>query len=137
MKTQTIKPLDPQEAFSKVWKHFVVQKGEPSVHDGLCMYRYNYGSTSETRCAIGVLIPDDIYNKSWENGTIYSLVNDTQRWGDAMSVLLSKEKISFWSDLQWCHDMGSNARLRKDFTGRIKTKLISFAEKYDLEVPKL
>ena len=55
-----------QEAFNKVWDHFIVKKGPPSIAwDGeahRCFYRMGNGA----KCAVGVLISDDGYRAEME-----------------------------------------------------------------------
>lgn len=49
--------MTPQEIFDTVYKHLVTQ-GEQSVNGiGFCMYRNPEG----LKCAVGCLIPDDLY----------------------------------------------------------------------------
>jgi hypothetical protein len=47
--------MELQEAFDKIWNHFVVNSGERSFDGKACMYRGPNGS----KCAIGVLISDE------------------------------------------------------------------------------
>ncbi len=57
--------MDDQEAFNKVVRHLLTQKKRAVGCDGCtaCRYRTNDG----LRCAIGCLIPDDLYDASMEN----------------------------------------------------------------------
>ncbi len=105
MKTQTIKPLDPQKAFNKVWKHFIVDNGKPSKRGWMgCAYRDKNESTSKIRCSIGMLIPDKLYNRSFEAHTIGQLIKNQQKYGGILPVLFDKQEVSFWDGLQDCHD---------------------------------
>ena len=62
-----------QNVFNKVAAHLLSMKEQSVDADGSCMYR---GGNNQ-RCAVGVLIPDEIYDPLIENHDIASL------WGMA------------------------------------------------------
>jgi len=51
-----------QEAFDKMWDHFVVQGNGPGWSDefGQCVYR---DPDTGAKCAVGCLLPDDLLDK--------------------------------------------------------------------------
>jgi len=55
-----------QHVFEQVWRHFVVERNEPGMAQGVCFLR----GANDTRCAIGLLIPDRLYDESMENRKI-------------------------------------------------------------------
>lgn len=90
--------MTPQEIFNTVAKHLIAQ-GQPAMdmdEDGelQCMYRAPDGS----KCAFGVLIPDEIY-ESWMEGknpgSLIAMIDDLAPF---------KEHDELIADLQWAHD---------------------------------
>jgi hypothetical protein len=66
--------MNRQEIFDTVARHLLSQGKKCEIpttphEDGVCMYRYN-----GMACAVGVLIPDDLYNESMEGYTISVLI---------------------------------------------------------------
>ncbi len=53
--------MNEQQFFSKVWDHFIVKRSPFSAEEGSCMYRLNGEADCPTRCAVGLIIPDDQY----------------------------------------------------------------------------
>lgn len=73
--------MTTQEAAEKIWDHFIVNEGPPSVvaYGDQCLYRGPGGA----KCAVGVLIPDDLYDPEMENvGTVGLVLNDYPRLAD-------------------------------------------------------
>lgn len=60
--------MTPQEIFNKVVTHLFDQGGK-SEHGGLCRYRDPYGNS----CAVGCLIPDEIYDPGIEGAGLRGL----------------------------------------------------------------
>ncbi len=60
--------MNNQEIYDKVSKHLLTQNKKSKL-DGKCSYR----GDNHTSCAIGCLIPYDLYDSQMEGGTI---------WGD-------------------------------------------------------
>jgi len=120
MKAQTI--------FNKVWKHFIVNKGkrsiEPSGDGGTCLYRGGEGK----KCAVGVLIPNDLYQEDMEMHG----VEDVFKLFPHIKEYLGIENLHFLIELQEEHDNGENW----NFKGHIeKNALVKIAEDYGLEIP--
>lgn len=65
--------LTMQQTFDKVSRHLFKQ-GRPSVSiGGTCLYR----GPNNTRCAVGCLIPDELYQKKMDCGfAVQSLFNE-------------------------------------------------------------
>lgn len=59
--------LTTQQIFDKVAEHLLTQK-ERSIKNGKCLYRGPYG----LKCAIGALIPDELYKPEWDNECLNS-----------------------------------------------------------------
>lgn len=127
---ETIQPIaSNQEAFDRVWQHFVVEKGERSLSPrGQCRYR---GSRGE-RCAAGVLIPDELYDEGMEDHGIIELLQyetdvDTtalqEYWRNVDPYLIGK--------MQWAHD-DSCERFHEEFEGEMR----DIAKDFGLVVPE-
>lgn len=62
--------LTNQQVFDKVWKHFVTNKQPKSLSSsGQCVYR----NLRNEKCAIGVFIPDECYNRYLEGQGVQAL----------------------------------------------------------------
>lgn len=87
-----------QEIFDYVVQHLADQKCRSAVEneDGvlMCKYRDDKGR----KCAIGCLIPDDLYYTGLENNSVYSFEFDIK----------DQQFATFLADLQNAHDSGSN-----------------------------
>lgn len=92
--------MTPQEIVDKVYFHLVDQ-GEPSYASGLCRYRMvNPHNLKVLSCAIGCLIPDEIYDLKMEGRTVESLISCellpqdlAQEFFDKRLLLLKLQKI--------------------------------------------
>lgn len=64
---ETLQPI-----FDKIWQEFVVDgRKRAAIGEGLeetCVYRGNHDAHSDTRCAIGVCIPNNMYDPDLEGG---------------------------------------------------------------------
>ena len=93
-----------QEAFDKVYKHFILDKGLPSFvakgekDDILCRYKMNPDEEDSPRCAVGIFLEN--YRVSLEESFLLDLIgkNLIPTFTDA------KYSLSFWCKIQRCHD---------------------------------
>lgn len=125
-----IKPLTLQEAFDTIWQKFVVE-GAPRAydkHDASCKYRLPGGA----RCFIGVLIPDELYEPSFESeGSISAVMYERPK----IKALLPFEPDVI-SQLQGIHDMyGVTGDTPGTFSDHCRERLTAFAEQHSLTVP--
>lgn len=112
--------MTKQQAFNKVWQHFVVEKNPPSINKkGDCLYR---GPNGE-KCAAGLFIPDDKYRRSME-------CRPAECVADAMGV--DTETAKFIRHLQACHD---DASVHLRFTAEMERRLKSVAARFNLTIP--
>ena len=92
--------MTPQEIFETVSRHLFAQ-GERAFQlgdantDGMCMYR----GPNDTKCAVGCLIPDDVYLSTMENKRVNQLVT-----GDYHLPNFITENLDLLSELQYVHD---------------------------------
>jgi hypothetical protein len=107
--------------------------------NGICQYRGPKGSM----CAIGFLIPDDKYKKSFERNAVEDI---------AHKLDIDSEETSFLQELQYIHDRSHNWNYitinKKDLYGSFIRKetggmnihglreLKAHIERYNLVVPK-
>ena len=114
-----------QEVFDIVVSHLFTQ-GRPA-YDGVqgCMYRAPDG----LRCAVGVLIPDDLYDPEFETNSSDKVIHDLFKsgladWREHEKLLLA---------LQDAHD-NSLRTLVGDFnTTALRTQLLKVAAEFSLE----
>jgi len=85
--------MNNQEVYDKVKAHLLSQNRKSLDANGDCAYRGENGAM----CAIGVLIPDDMYHVGLEGKSCFS---------EAVSTALCQVRVSFFliRDLQDVHD---------------------------------
>ena len=117
-----------QEVFDLVTKHLFAQ-GRPA-YDGNrgCMYRTHDG----LRCAVGVLIPDDLYDPAFEMNKADSVIQelfdaDLADWREHKDLLLS---------LQVAHDNCLREPDETFNTTALARHLRNVAKRYSLEYPR-
>lgn len=116
-----------QEIFDTVARHLLTQKKEcRSDSSGGCRYRHGY-----LRCAIGVLIPDDVYDKAIEGipvngffGKYRHNVPAILKVYDWFKLTFTVEQRVFLTELQNIHDDESAEMW--------KAELAHFAREFDL-----
>lgn len=87
-----------QEAFDKIVRHLFSMKHR-SLRPGdgeECVYRSEDGN----KCAIGCLIPDELYNPSFENLGVVALCERSE----VIRTLFKEVSIDMLRDLQFAHD---------------------------------
>lgn len=120
-----------QEVFDKVWEAFVVgdrqravrEKGTP---EEVCVYRGDRDAHSNTRCAIGVCIPDDMYDPELEeHGSIGMIHDNLSKW---YNDVFNGIQVTFLSALQQIHDHSF---------GTFEKEMRKTASAYHLYIPSL
>lgn len=130
--------LTKQTIFNKVWNHFIVKKGKASFSSEMkqCLYRGPNGA----KCAIGVLIPDSVYEPKMEKfGNLSGLImlsDKFQNWAKKdLDKSVTEFNYEFLFKLQLAHDELAVKNLTdKEFTGRYKEKLLDIAHMFKLKV---
>jgi hypothetical protein len=108
--------MNAQKIFNTVATHLFRQGHRAMLDDGVsCAYRAPNGDM----CAVGVLIPDELYDRSWERTTIFAIKSFLPQWATDNELLLA--------DLQRCHDNGNWIE------ENMKKELIGIAKSYGLE----
>lgn len=116
--------MDKQEIFNKVYEA-LLEQGKSSTKNGICKYRGQGGS----KCAIGHLIPDELYNPNIEGLMFnslpeYILENILENNEDCKSLLLR---------LQRAHDQQLNFYGIKEWKERMK----EIADEFNLVFPSI
>jgi len=114
--------MTEQEAFDKVWDHFIVKRRARSVigtagRNETCRYRGRGGS----KCAVGVLIPDEQYSSALEETDVRNIMQEVPA--------VSNLDWAFLNELQNCHDFYET---RAD----MKAAFRKLAESRGLQVPR-
>lgn len=126
--------LNKQRVFNKVWDYFVVQKKPQSRGIGIfgaCKYR----SADGNKCAIGCLIPDELYSPEFDSpgeglsSAVDDLVTTIPEFRLALGSvvdLAEENMMRLLLSLQCAHD---------EYFDEIEDALRNVASTYNLEVP--
>lgn len=118
--------MKEQTAFNKVWKHWVVDKQPRSqIEYERCAYRGKDGG----KCAIGILIPDKLYDSVLEGRGVGYLLTHFP----AIRKHLNGCTLKFLLDLQNLHD--DSGKWDDDIYIDLNA-LIALAVRRKLKVPK-
>lgn len=90
--------MNNQEVYDKVKAHLLTQNAKSISKDGDCKYRM---IRSTKRCAIGCLIPDELYSKDLEGEGVYTLAQDEEL---GLKDFFAGVSIDLLVDLQCMHD---------------------------------
>lgn len=115
-----------QEIFNRIWTHLNQQKRPAINKEGGCVYRYKT-KTRTLSCAIGCLIPDELYDPEMENDGVDNLFEQFPK----VRKLLGARNADFLSRLQIAHDSYLHSAGIKKWRIAMKT----IAENYKLKVP--
>jgi hypothetical protein len=119
---RSIADMTAQEIFDKVWQFFIVEKHPRAQKPGeSCTLRYE-----NTKCALGCLIPDDLYHPEMEwNNTVGSFF-DKHR--DVVEKIGLQDHEGLLRDLQHWHDsyLGEDGSMRE---------LYDIANAFGLKIP--
>ena len=94
--------MEAQEIFDTVATHLFKQGRQATSRQagGLCVYRGEGG----LKCAVGVLIPDQLYTETMEGSTFFGLADEAE-WG--LPEWMADNRSLLW-DLQGAHDVTRN-----------------------------
>lgn len=115
--------LNYQETFDKVVQHLRQQHAKAvQGATGGCMYRAPNGM----KCAIGSVIPDDLYSDQMEGHRITQLSKTQYPWMDVDLAIFCRRHLPLLRDLQLTHDTHQVEQWEQDFPW--------IAAKYDLQL---
>lgn len=113
-----------QEIFNRVWQYFVVEKngraGDPGMNG--CYYRAANGN----KCAVGILIPDNVYVPDLEIAVMELLSKFPH-----MSKFIGND-VDFLQVLQSCHDDADEYAFNED----MEVNLRNLASNFSLSIPQ-
>lgn len=116
--------MTKQYVFSKVWKHFIVEKSSRGYEKRTSMYR-----TSDLRkCAVGLLIPDRLYKPIFEGLLVGSLLSESP----SMAKLFFGVE-SLIVEVQKAHDFADTLNFHYDLECRLRRIACCFS----LKVPAI
>lgn len=112
--------MNRQEILNTVYFHLKAQGKQALSSSGNCVYLTDYG----LKCAIGCLIPDDLYSESIEGKSVATLFDE----GFMTTIFpdISRSEVLFLSRLQKIHDL---------FFYEFEKKIQELCSEYDLEFP--
>ena len=126
--------MNNQQAFDKIWLHFVVNNGRFSIvgnSEEEVMPRY-YG-TEGARCPVGLLIDNREYNEDIEGTAISKVAVSLPSLQEVDVLLLSAMQLAHDnSATDWAVGVKSRKEARKEF----KKGLQRIAKKFDLVLPR-
>lgn len=124
--------MNKKQVFDAVVKHLFAQGKQATGRDGMCKYRGPKG----TKCAVGVLIPDDEYGRWMEGQNVAHLLSKWEgRKGftptDAYKLIQKHEGLL--RELQAVHDSVLAWRSEYD----LKHRLQNVAQKFGIKTKVL
>lgn len=117
-------PLTRQEAFDKALAH-LRQQGRPAMNVALCAYRSDDGG----KCAIGALIPDDMYSMVMEGKPAHLLLEHCPE----LHTVLAPKDGSFYRAMQAAMHDNIPVNQHKDFREELEKGAAHIAFTYGLE----
>jgi len=127
--------MTPQEIYDTVAKHLFAQGmrsqgAHPDKDSMVCLYRGPNG----TKCAVGVLIPDEFYDPEMESNALVHLFDpDVTPDGGFKLPAWMKENLSLLMRLQHTHDCSWHWHQSE----RMKERLRQVAQDHELSVAVL
>ncbi len=124
--------MTKQEIFNIVSKHLLEQGSKSVSNFDSDVYRCMYRSKDGKKCAIGALIPDQLYDRSLEGLTVSDffcdvngpLIRDIGYIIRPTDIQSDEDALQYLGDLQNVHDLCPEGFL---------SNLLDFSKKYDLE----
>lgn len=121
--------LNKQQVFDKIWQYFIVEKHPQSGNLFGCYYRSKEGN----KCAIGCLIPDEMYLPEFDSQEASTAVDDLMTSSPIFKKTLEQiidfkedAMLIFLNSMQTCHDV---------YFEKLEESLRDAAFIYDLSVP--
>lgn len=102
--------MNAQEIFDTVVRHLKTQGKQSRTSSGTCVYRKFEADGSVLKCAVGCLIPDDVYTPEmdgdgWEIGKLVEAICD--EFEDILPKYF-QQNVKLFSELQKVHDRSLN-----------------------------
>lgn len=113
-----------QEIFNKVAAHLLTQ-GRPAREEDRCRYR----TTNGLSCAVGCLIPDELYSPSFEGESARKVIRELYARGRADW----NEHQDLLEELQWAHDENFTLKDGSFDLKTLRARLADIASLFKLE----
>ena len=113
-----------QEIFDKVAAHLLKQ-GRPAREEDCCRYR----TTDGLSCAVGCLIPDELYSPSFEGSNASKVIRELYARGRADW----REHRDLLKELQWAHDENCPLKNGSFDLKTLRLRLTQLAARFKLE----
>jgi len=97
--------MNKQEIFDKISTHLIKQ-GVQAIHNNTCLY---YDEETGHKCAIGCLIPTELYDYDIEGNSVEELYRFPK-----FKEFLKDYDFELLEDLQHAHDVGTNQEIMLD-----------------------
>jgi len=130
MKPLTAPPTH-QQAFDAVIQHFVVERN-PRAVDPLDPSRCRYRTASGLTCAVGLLIPDHLYDAAWEQESLKTLIFELEEV-QTRKLWFRGDWLLFLRELRTWHDR----TLAQEEIPRAIERLNEIGRKFRLDLAKL
>ena len=114
-----------QEVFDLVANHLFTQGRPARLNDGRCRYRMG----PDLRCAIGALIPDELYKEEFEGNGAYRLIDNLYN----LEIADWREHKKLLDLLQNIHDECSQTTVGAFNLIELEERLRAAAEHFSLE----
>lgn len=124
-------PLNNQDAFNRVWTHFVLQQHPLCANqNGQCLYFHNNNG-----CAVGCMLPVELSIKadSAQVGDISSLIGNEEFPG--INNWLHNVDVSLLKAMQHAHDATTGGGNLSGSLNELQDRLAVVAYKFNLNVP--
>lgn len=119
--------MTPQEAFERAALHLLAQ-GRMAAADSPTGLKCYYRSPDGLRCAVGALIPDELYDPRMENQRATAVIDEFSLGFLAEANIWDKRhELTLLDELQWEHD-------RPAFWQAPHKELIRIGEHFGLKV---
>jgi hypothetical protein len=102
--------MTKQEIFDRVWNHLNAQgraaAKQTPLGQGACQYRAKLEDGTVLSCAVGCLIPDELYDEKLEGQTVEMLYRTLMQSPRVKAIwdVLGRENLGLLADLQSAHD---------------------------------
>ena len=112
--------MKPQVIFNKVVRHLFKQNKKCVNEDGACVYR----GPNNTKCAVGALIPNRLYNEEMETEGVAFVF----RRNEEVAELIGRTNVDLLSSLQEMHD-DAILTVKNTFNKRLLKKKLEYVAK--------
>lgn len=128
-----------QDAFNKVWNHFITNRHGPGTKGNDTCLTYN-PDRPHSRCALGIMATPRECQAELDRENETRLTPSLALYSTAfISDVLRGRGVTIWSRLQTCHDTAtvnsSGPYKRGSFIGIMRKNMTALAAEFNLKVP--